>query len=40
VTKLLALLKECAASCFYGEILVKMERGKIVIMHKTEKIKP
>jgi len=38
--QILELLKECESSCFYGDILIKMERGKIVIIYKTEKIKP
>lgn len=37
VIELLGRLKE---SKFYGEVLVKMEAGKVVIIKKTENIKP
>lgn len=34
------MLKELYHNGFYGEVLVKMENGRIVLIRKTETIKP
>ena len=33
------LLKELKNACFYGELVIKFEHGKIVVVKKTESIK-
>ena len=38
--KLIALIKELIAKCFYGELTIKFEHGKIVLIRKTENMKP
>jgi len=38
--KLLDLLRHFEENKLYGEVLVKMEAGKVVIIKKTESIKP
>jgi len=37
--KLFAIIKELIKSKFYGQLLIKMESGNIVIVQKTENIK-
>lgn len=37
--KLIALIKELIAKCFYGELTIKFEHGKIVLIRKTENMK-
>lgn len=36
---LLNLLKELVTNKFYGEVVIKLESGKIVLVRKTENIK-
>jgi len=38
--KLITLIKDLIAKCFYGELVIKFEHGKIVLIRKTENIKP
>jgi len=38
--KLFDLLKQYEENKLYGEVLVKLEAGKVVIIKKTESIKP
>jgi len=38
--KLLALLKSLEVERFYGDVLIKLEAGKVVIIRRTESIKP
>lgn len=38
--KLIALIKELIAKYFYGELTIKFEHGKIVLIRKTENMKP
>lgn len=40
MSKLLDLLKALADDRFFGEVLIKLEAGKVVIIRKTESIKP
>lgn len=40
MNKLTELLKEAESSRFFGEVLVKFEAGKVVIIKKTESIRP
>jgi hypothetical protein len=37
--KLIAIIRELIANKFYGELLIKIEAGNIVIVRKTENIK-
>ena len=37
--KLINLIKTLINSCFYGELLIKFEHGKVVLIRKTESIK-
>ncbi len=37
--KLIKMLQELIQSKFYGELLIKLEAGNVVIMKKTESIK-
>lgn len=37
--KLIALVKDLIAKAFYGEVLIKFEHGKIVLVRKTENMK-
>jgi hypothetical protein len=37
--KLITIIRELIEKRFYGELLIKMEAGKIVIVKKTESIK-
>ncbi len=34
------LIKELKNACFYGELVIKFENGKIVLIRKIENIKP
>lgn len=34
------LIKELISACFYGELVIKFEHGKIVLIKKVENIKP
>lgn len=34
------LIKELKNACFYGELVIKFEHGKIVLIKKVENIKP
>ena len=34
------LIKELKNACFYGELVIKFECGKIVLIRKIENIKP
>ena len=34
------LIKELKNACFYGELVIKFEHGKIVLIRKIENIKP
>lgn len=38
--KLIDLLRKYEAERLYGEVLVKIEGGRVVIIKKTESIKP
>lgn len=40
MTETIKILTELEASSFYGDVVLKFENGKIVIILKTEKIKP
>jgi len=37
--KLIEIIKEISKDKFYGEILIKFESGKVVLVKKTENIK-
>lgn len=39
LSKLMTLFKALMESKFYGEVLVKLEAGNVVIVKKTESIK-
>jgi len=39
MTELIKLLKQLADLRFFGELLIKFEAGKVVIVKKTENIK-
>ena len=34
------LIKKLKNACFYGELVIKFESGKIVLIRKIENIKP
>ncbi len=38
--KLIAIIKDLIAKAVYGELTIKFERGKIVLIRKTENMKP
>jgi hypothetical protein len=38
--KLIALLKSLISRQFYGQVLVRIEAGKVTIIEVTEKVKP
>ena len=38
--KLIAIIKDLINKAFYGELVVKFEAGKVVLVRKTENIKP
>ena len=38
--KVLSLLKQLIEGRYYADILIKIEAGRIVLIEKTEKIKP
>lgn len=38
--KLISLLKSLVVKGFYGQVVVKFEAGKVVMIEKTEKVKP
>ena len=40
MNKLIALLNEYENKKVYGEVLIKFEAGKVVIIKKTESVKP
>ena len=40
MSKLLDLLREIETDKLFGEVLIKFEAGKVVIIKKTESIKP
>jgi len=40
LTKVAKILKELEENKFYGELLLKYESGKVVLIKKTESIKP
>ena len=37
--KLIAIIKDLIAKAFYGELTIKFEHGKIVLVRKTENMK-
>lgn len=37
--KLIIIIKTLIRDCFYGELLIKFEHGKIVLIKKVENIK-
>ena len=39
IKKLFDILKDLVHNAFYGEVVIKMEAGKIVVIKKTESIK-
>jgi hypothetical protein len=38
--KLISLIKDLVSHKFWGELVVKFEGGKVVLIEKREKIKP